>query len=98
MRHYTATVVGHIWQPSVGPCSLDGIGIEAESVREALERVYRDHCGDFQNVIDIELWEHKNITLAAPDGRVVEEHSIRRLVKRFSDEAEAIYADTREEA
>ena len=55
---YTATIVGHIWQPGMGLCMLE-VRFDAPSDAEAILRVFDlgvgSVRGDFSEVIDVEI-------------------------------------------
>lgn len=48
---YRATILGNIWQPGVGLCTMTRV-YEAESDEDAAERAYHAEAGDFSSVKD----------------------------------------------
>lgn len=53
MVKYKAVILGDIWQPGAGKCSLE-MEVMAENDKEALDRAY--NAGDFSAVDDVQLW------------------------------------------
>ena len=92
MVTYRAIILGEIWQPGYGLCSLEVI-YQAEDDDQATEKAYTSEAGDFSSVRDVFILacEECNTHGLLP-------HTGERLVKDWDNEDnEYVYLDTIQE-
>ena len=95
---YKGTILGPIWWPSGAPAYIDVAPFEADDDEEAEDIISTLKSGDFQEVIDVELWRIEHTHGSNAQGRIVEHNTQRVLVKPFSGEAEEMMCELTSEA